>query len=118
MRQTLQLALCHRVFKLRDWQRDRPNTGPLQMDTIRDIHVRCVLGGLLHQKGWLETQLNLPMVEGQEPLDEYKPGPPALITQYAANIKPGHSIDIFNLEHRVLGGLIILFHFCVVIGLK
>ena len=35
------------------------------------------------QKGWLETQLNLPMVEGLEPLQkEYIPGPPTSITQY------------------------------------
>ena len=36
------------------------------------------------QKGWLETQLNLPMVEGLEPPEEeYIPGPPTSITQYA-----------------------------------
>ena len=39
------------------------------------------------QKGWLETQPNLPMVEGLEPLEEeYIPGPPTSITQYAAPI--------------------------------
>ena len=39
------------------------------------------------QKGWLETQLNLPMVEGLEPPEEeYIAGPPTSITQYAVPI--------------------------------
>ena len=79
---------CHEVvFGLeggRIGQRGRPNPDPLQTDTIRDV---VSLVDCYTQKGWLETQLNLPNVEGLEPPEEeYIPGPPTSITQYAVPI--------------------------------
>ena len=65
-------------------QRGRPNTDPLQTDTIRDTNVRCILGGLLHPERMARDAVK--SADGGTPEEEYIPGPPTSITQYAVPI--------------------------------
>ena len=85
----------------------RSNPGSLQTDTVRDPNVRCNVVALVDcytQKGWLKTQLNLPTVEGLEPSEEeYIPGPPTSITQYAVPITAADPCNRVYIQDQING---------------